>query len=64
LYRVTVAGTDVSENISLPSSGSLKVIGFHSCITVESLLIILSIEGHYLGSKAEIHIMNPDETFL
>jgi hypothetical protein len=41
LYRVALVGTAVLENISLPSSGCLKVTGFHSCVTVELLLISL-----------------------
>jgi hypothetical protein len=47
--RLAVVRTDVSEIISLPSSGFIRVIGFHSCVTVESLLISLPIEGYYVG---------------
>jgi hypothetical protein len=47
----SVIQTEVSENVSSPSSGFLMVKGFHSCVTVESLLPILSTEGHYLWSK-------------
>jgi hypothetical protein len=32
LYRVALVKTDVSENVSPPSSGLLRVIGFHSCV--------------------------------
>jgi hypothetical protein len=48
LYRVPVVRTDVSENISLPSSGFFRVIGFHNCVSVEFLLIGLSTEEYYL----------------
>jgi hypothetical protein len=51
LYSVAQVRTDVSENISSPSSGFLRVIGSHSCVTVESLLISLSIDGYYVWSK-------------
>jgi hypothetical protein len=37
LYGVALARTDVSENLSSPSSGLFKLIGFHSCIGVETL---------------------------
>jgi hypothetical protein len=46
LYHVALVRTDVSENISPPSSGFLRVIGAHSCGTVQSLLIILSTDGY------------------
>jgi hypothetical protein len=48
---VVLVITDVSENMSPPSSGFLKVIGFHSCVNVESLLVNFSIEVYYVGSK-------------
>jgi hypothetical protein len=45
-YRVALARTDVSEKVSSPSSGFLRVmIRFHSLVTVESLLLNLCIEG-------------------
>jgi hypothetical protein len=50
LYRVALVPTDVSENISPLSSGILRVIGFHSCVMVETLLISL-IPENYLWSK-------------
>jgi hypothetical protein len=42
LHSVPLVRTDVSENVSPPSSGFLRVTGIHSCITVASLLISLS----------------------
>jgi hypothetical protein len=48
LCRVAVVRTYVAENISTPSSWFLRVIGFHCCVTVESLLINLSTEEHYV----------------
>jgi hypothetical protein len=51
LYHVAVARTDVSENVSSLSSGFLRVTRFHSRVTVESLLLIRSIEGYYLWLK-------------
>jgi hypothetical protein len=51
LYHLALDGTDVSENISPPSLGFLRVIGFHSYVTMEPLLISLSIEEYYIGSK-------------
>jgi hypothetical protein len=51
MYRVALVRTDVSEHILPPSSNFIKVMGFHSCVTVESLLISLSIEGYYIWSK-------------
>jgi hypothetical protein len=51
LYSVALVRTDVSDNISPPSSGLLWVIEFHNCLTVESLLFSLSIDGYYLWSK-------------
>jgi hypothetical protein len=47
LYCVALFQTDVLENVQSPSSGVLMLIGFHSCITVETLLLSLSTEGHY-----------------
>jgi hypothetical protein len=32
-------------------AGFLRVIGFHSCVTMETLLISLSIEGCYVWSR-------------
>jgi hypothetical protein len=49
-YHVALVRTDISEKIS-PSSGFLRVIGPHSCVTVESLLVSLSIEGYSVGSN-------------
>jgi hypothetical protein len=43
--------TDVLENMWPLSSGFLRVIGLHSCVTVESLFISLPIEGYYVGSQ-------------
>jgi hypothetical protein len=51
LCRVAVIRTDVSGNVSRPYAGFFRVIGFHSCVTVESLLIRLSIEGYCVRSK-------------
>jgi hypothetical protein len=51
LYRVPLVRTDVSENIQPPSSGFLRVIGFHKCVAVESLLLSLTIEEHSLWSN-------------
>jgi hypothetical protein len=56
LYCLALVRTDVSENILPPSSGFLTVIGFHSCVTVESLLYSLSIEGYYLWSKNTVFL--------
>jgi hypothetical protein len=50
-HLVAVVRTDVSDNISPPSSGFLTMIGFHNCVTVGSLLISLSTEGYFIGSK-------------
>jgi hypothetical protein len=49
LYRVALVITDISGNISPPSSRFLRVMGFHNLITVESVFINLSIEGFYVG---------------
>jgi hypothetical protein len=35
-YIVAVVRTDVSENISPPSSGFLRLVGFHSCVGTKS----------------------------
>jgi hypothetical protein len=43
--------SDVSENISPPSSDFHRLAEFHICVGVESLLISLSIEGYNLGLK-------------
>jgi hypothetical protein len=51
ITQIVLVITDVSEDISLPSSRSLRVLVLHSCVTVESLLISLPIEGHYVGPK-------------
>jgi hypothetical protein len=55
LYRVPVVGTDVSENISPPSSRWPRMIGLHSFI-LESLLNSLSIEGYYVGSSHTVQV--------
>jgi hypothetical protein len=54
LYHIVLVRTEVSENISLPSSGFVGVIQFHSYVSVESLLISLSIEGYSLWSKNNV----------
>jgi hypothetical protein len=46
LYPVALARTDVSENLLSPSSRFLKLIGFHSCITMETLFLSLSVKGY------------------
>jgi hypothetical protein len=51
LHHVALVRIGVSENISPPSSGSFGVIGVHSCVTVESLFISLSLQGYYVGPK-------------
>jgi hypothetical protein len=48
---VGLVTSDVSENIPPPSSRFLMVVIFHSCVAVESLLVSLSIEGYYVGSR-------------
>jgi hypothetical protein len=45
-----VVRTNVLENISHPSTGFLRVLGLHSCVTMESLLISLSTEEYYVRS--------------
>jgi hypothetical protein len=50
-YHVDLVRTAVSENISPPSSGFLRVKGLHSCVTMEWFLISLSIEGYYVGQR-------------
>jgi hypothetical protein len=42
------SGTNVSENISPPSSGFLRVIGLHNCVTLESMFVSPSIEAYYI----------------
>jgi hypothetical protein len=61
---VAVVITDASENISSPSSGFLKVIGRHNCVTVESLLISLSIERYCVGTKNIAGGMFPETSVL
>jgi hypothetical protein len=53
-YRLVIVITNVSENVSSLFSGSLPVIGLHSCVTVEALLISLSVEGYYVVSKKTV----------
>jgi hypothetical protein len=36
LFRVALFGTDVSENVSSTSTGVVRLIGFHGCLTVET----------------------------
>jgi hypothetical protein len=40
--------------MSPPFSELLRLLGFYSCVTVESLLTILSIEGYYVGLRNTI----------
>jgi hypothetical protein len=47
LYHVALFRTDVSKNVLPSSSGVLRLIVFQNCITVERLLLSLSIEGHW-----------------
>jgi hypothetical protein len=57
LYCVGLVATDISENISPPSSWFLRVIGPHSCVTVESLLIsllVLSRATWYESQKTSV----------
>jgi hypothetical protein len=54
LYRVAVVITDVFENVSPPSSGFPRVIGFHSYITVESSFISLYIDGYSVRPKNSV----------
>jgi hypothetical protein len=37
--HVALVRTDISEDISSPSLGFLSVIGFHSCVTVETITL-------------------------
>jgi hypothetical protein len=46
LYRVALVRSDVSENVSSSSSVFLMVIRFHSCVTVESLLLSIPAFQH------------------
>jgi hypothetical protein len=48
---VALVRTDVSEKISSPSSEFHRLLGPHSCVTMEPLLISLSIEGYYVRSQ-------------
>jgi hypothetical protein len=43
LYCVALFRTDVSENVLYPSSGVLRLNGFHIYITLETLFMSLSI---------------------
>jgi hypothetical protein len=47
VYTVSLFRTDVSENELSPFPEVLRLIGSHSCITVETLLLSVSIEGRY-----------------
>jgi hypothetical protein len=40
LYRVALVRPDVSENVSSASSGVFRLIDVHSCVIVETLLLI------------------------
>jgi hypothetical protein len=42
LYRVVLVRRSISENMSPPSSGLLRLIRLHNCVTVESLLTFQS----------------------
>jgi hypothetical protein len=56
LYHVVLIGTDVSENVLPLSSGFLRLIGFHSYVTMESILISLSREGYNLWSNNAVFL--------
>jgi hypothetical protein len=43
--------TNILENVLSTSSVFLRVIGFHSCVIVETLLLSLIIEEYYYWSK-------------
>jgi hypothetical protein len=51
LYHVALIQPDVSENASPLSSGFFRMLGFNSCVDMESLLISLCIERYYLSLK-------------
>jgi hypothetical protein len=51
LCHVALVRTDFSENVLFPSSGILRLIGFHSCIAMETLLLSRSIEEYYQWLK-------------
>jgi hypothetical protein len=55
-FKVELHGTksQKASTISLQSSGFLRVIGPHSCVTAESLLHSLPIEGHCVWSKSAV----------
>jgi hypothetical protein len=57
LYSWVLFRTDVSENISPVSSWFLRLLGLHSCVTAESLLIGLSIEEYYMCSSNTYSIL-------
>jgi hypothetical protein len=46
LCRVALLRSDVSENLLSPSSGFLKLTGFHSCVTVETKSQKISFNWH------------------
>jgi hypothetical protein len=50
LYPIALVRIVVSEDIA----SIFRVIGFHSCVTVDSLLIDLPVEGYYLLSKKTV----------
>jgi hypothetical protein len=54
LCCVVPVRTDISENVSSPSSGFLRAIGFHRFVTVGSLLVCLSIEEYNLWSESTV----------
>jgi hypothetical protein len=52
LYREGLVRTDVSETVSSPSSGLLKAIEFHSCVTVQPTTVDQPLQrGYHVGSK-------------
>jgi hypothetical protein len=46
ILRVALVQTNVSENVSSPSSEFLKFKGFHNYVAEETLLLSLSKQGH------------------
>jgi hypothetical protein len=47
IHRIALFWLNVSEKELPPSSGVVVLLGFHTCITAETLLLSLSIERHY-----------------
>jgi hypothetical protein len=54
LYRVAIVRADVSEDISSTSSGFLRVIGLHSCVTVKLLLTTISTAAAVKASQKTV----------